>query len=79
MKLNNVGFANRKVNIDTTKLRLMILFTKCIISMEKVNKAYQKWDKERTEEAKELWYNAVRRFSEIHSHYTTVEHKRNRH
>ena len=47
--------------------------------MEEINKAYQKWDKERTEEVKELWYNAVRRWSEIHSHYTTVEHKRNRH
>ena len=57
----------------------MILFTKCIISMEKVNKAYQKWDKERTEEAKELWYKAVRRFSEIHSSYIAVKHKRNRH
>jgi hypothetical protein len=47
--------------------------------MEKVNKAYQKWDKERTEEAKELWYKAVRRFSEIHSSYIAVKHKRNRH
>ena len=34
--------------------------------MEEVNKAYKKWDKERTEEAKELWYEAVRRFSKIH-------------
>ena len=47
--------------------------------MEEINKAYQKWDKERTEEAKELWYNAVRRFSEIHSSHIAVEHKRNRH
>ena len=34
--------------------------------MEEVNKAYKKWDKERTEEAKAAWYEAVRRFSEIH-------------
>ena len=47
--------------------------------MNEVDEAYQKWDKERTEEAKELWYKAVRRFSEIHSYHTTVEHKRNRH
>tara|TARA_Y100000590_G_scaffold134576_1_gene153984 strand:+ start:200 stop:358 length:159 start_codon:yes stop_codon:yes gene_type:complete len=47
--------------------------------MEEINKAYQKWDKERTEEAKELWYKAVRRFSEIYSSNSTVEHKRNRH
>ena len=31
--------------------------------MEEVNKAYKKWDKERTEEAKAAWYEAVRRFS----------------
>ena len=47
--------------------------------MEEINKAYHKWDKERTEEAKELWYNAVRRWCEIHSYYTAVEYKRNRH
>ena len=34
--------------------------------MEEVNKAYKKWDKERTEEAKAAWYEAVRRFSKIH-------------
>ena len=31
--------------------------------MEEINKAYQKWDKERSEEAKAAWYEAVRRFS----------------
>jgi hypothetical protein len=31
--------------------------------MEEINKAYRKWDKERTEEAKAAWYEAVRRFS----------------
>ena len=45
--------------------------------MEEVNKTYQKWDKERTEEAKELWYKAVRRFSEI-SNYSSAQRERNR-
>ena len=47
--------------------------------MQEINKAYQKWEKEKTVEAKELWYKAVRRFSEIHSSHIAVEHKRNRH
>jgi len=45
--------------------------------MEEINKAYRKWDKERTEEAKELWYNAVRRFSEI-CNYSSAQCERNR-
>jgi hypothetical protein len=31
--------------------------------MNDVDKAYKKWEKERSEEAKAAWYEAVRRFS----------------
>jgi hypothetical protein len=44
--------------------------------MEEINKAYQKWDKERTEEAKKLWYKAVRRWSEIHSQLKIINNGR---
>jgi hypothetical protein len=31
--------------------------------MNEVNEAYTRWEKERSEEAKAAWYEAVRRFS----------------
>jgi len=31
--------------------------------MNDVNEAYKRWEKERSEEAKAAWYEAVRRFS----------------
>ena len=54
--------------------------------MKNVNEAYKRWEKERSEEAKAAWYEAVRRFSkglkkfhEVHSYYTAIEHKRSGH
>jgi hypothetical protein len=32
--------------------------------MKEVNEAYKRWEKEKSEEAKAAWYQAVRRFSE---------------
>jgi len=31
--------------------------------MKEVNEAYKRWEKERSEEAKAAWYEAIRRFS----------------
>ena len=36
------------------------------MNMYEIDQAYKKWDKERTEEAKKLWYKAVKKWSEIH-------------
>ena len=46
--------------------------------MNDVNKAYETWKKNPTKENEKAWYEAVRRFSEIHSCYTSIKYKRNR-
>ena len=47
--------------------------------MNIVDAAYKKWDKDRTQENKDAWYKAVKKFNEIHSYNTPVKHKRSRH
>jgi hypothetical protein len=45
--------------------------------MKDVNEAYKRWEKEKSEEAKAAWYQAVRRFSEI-CNYSSAQCERNR-
>ena len=45
--------------------------------MNDVDKAYKRWEKEKSEEAKAAWYQAVRRFSEI-CNYSSAQRERNR-
>ena len=47
--------------------------------MKEVNKAYKRWAKERSDKARKNWYRAVRKFHEVYSCHTAIEHKRNRH
>ncbi len=45
--------------------------------MKDVNEAYKRWEKEKSEEAKAAWYEAVRRFSEI-CNYSSAQCERSR-
>jgi len=45
--------------------------------MNDVDKAYKRWEKEKSEEAKAAWYQAVRRFSEI-CNYSSAQCERSR-
>ncbi len=45
--------------------------------MKEVNEAYKRWEKEKSEEAKAAWYEAVRRFSEI-CNYSSAQCEWNR-
>ena len=47
--------------------------------MKEVNEAYKRWAKERSDKARKNWYRAVRKFHEVYSCHTAIEHKRNRH
>ena len=47
--------------------------------MKDVDEAYKKWAKEKSDDAKENWYKAVKKFHEAHSYYTAIEHKRSGH
>ena len=47
--------------------------------MKDINEAYKRWEKERSDKARKNWYRAVRKFHEVYSCHTAIEHKRNRH
>ena len=47
--------------------------------MNEIDEAFKRWDKNRTQENKDAWYRAVKKFTnEIYSNHTTVKHKRHR-
>jgi len=47
--------------------------------MKEVNEAYKRWAKERSDKARKNWYRAVKRFHEVYSYHTVIEHQRSRH
>ena len=46
--------------------------------MNEIDEAFKRWDKNRTQENKDAWYRAVKKFNEIYSDNTAVKHERNR-
>ena len=55
-----ITYINKKGNVQT---KVLNNGKEVKWNMKEVNEAYKRWEKEKSEEAKAAWYEAVRRFS----------------